>query len=51
VGCFWGFASGSSVSFIDYRESTDGKFAIETHIIDSVVDSDGGAVEIRLLID
>lgn len=36
-----------SVSFIGHRESTDGKFAIETHIINNLVDFEGGVVEIK----
>jgi riboflavin kinase / FMN adenylyltransferase len=36
-----------SVSFIGHRISTDGKFAIETHIIDHSLDFEGGVVEIK----
>jgi len=36
-----------SVSFIGHRVSTDGNFAIETHIIDQTIDFDGGNIEIK----
>jgi riboflavin kinase / FMN adenylyltransferase len=36
-----------SVSFIGHRISTDGKFAIETHIIDHSLDFEGGVIEIK----
>lgn len=37
----------NSVSFIGHRVSTDGNFAIETHIIDKNIDFDGGNIEIK----
>jgi riboflavin kinase/FMN adenylyltransferase len=37
----------NSVSFIGHRVSTDGNFAIETHIIDQNIDFDGGNIEIK----
>ncbi|QOG11850.1 bifunctional riboflavin kinase/FAD synthetase [Arcobacter sp. FWKO B] len=37
----------NSVSFIGHRLSTDGNFAIETHIIDKDLNFDGGVVEVQ----
>lgn len=39
----------NSVSFIGHRVSTDGKYAIETHIIDKTIDFSGGEVSIEFI--